>query len=104
MDENKPQKQENNKDSLGRFIKGFSGNPGGRPKGPSLKTWVRKKMREMDDEQRVEFMKGLPKEIIWKMAEGNPDNKTDLTSDGKPLFNDKQKEASDNALKDFLKK
>ena len=37
----------------------------------------------MTDEERDAFMEGIPKEIIWKMAEGNPhstsDNKTELT-------------------------
>lgn len=37
MSENLPAKQSKNRDSLGRFKKGSSGNPKGRPKGSVLK-------------------------------------------------------------------
>lgn len=30
-------------------------------------------------------MEGLPKEIIWKMSEGAPETKTDVTSKGEKL-------------------
>lgn len=26
----------------------------------------------MTDEEKLKFMAGLPKEVIWKMGEGNP--------------------------------
>lgn len=26
----------------------------------------------MNDEEKLKFMAGLPKEVVWKMAEGNP--------------------------------
>lgn len=39
----------------------------------------------MTPEERDAFMEGLPKEVIWKMAEGNPENKTDVTSKGDKL-------------------
>jgi hypothetical protein len=32
------------------FMPGKSGNPGGRPKGSSLKVWLRNKLSEMTDE------------------------------------------------------
>ena len=55
------------------FKPGQSGNPKGKPKGTfSLKTYAKKYLKEMTDEEKLEFMRGLPKDTIWKMAEGNP--------------------------------
>ncbi len=39
----------------------------------------------MTDDERDEFMSGIPKEIIWKMSEGNPKTDSDITSGGKPI-------------------
>jgi len=70
----------------GLFKKGVSGNPGGRKKGSkSLKTFVREYLEGLSDEDKLLFMEDLPKEIIWKMAEGNPKQDTDVTSGGKEL-------------------
>lgn len=68
------------------FKKGQSGNPKGKPKGTfSLKTYAKKYLQEMTDEEKIEFMEGLPKEVIWKMAEGNPKQDTDVTTNGESL-------------------
>lgn len=75
-----PEKQENNRNPDGTFKEGMSGNPAGRPKGQTLKEWARSKLMEMSHEEKEEFIKMLPKDIIWRMAEGNPkqDNETSV--------------------------
>jgi hypothetical protein len=55
----------------------------GRPKGSfSLKTFAKKYLEEMNDTEKLKFMEGLPKDIIWKMAEGNPHQDVDQKNTG----------------------
>lgn len=65
--------------------KGQSGNLKGRPKGKTMKEWAKDYLSRMTNEERDKFMEGMPKESVWKMAEGNPASTTDVTSGGEPL-------------------
>ena len=81
------------------FKKGQSGNPAGRPPGPSLKEWAKVYLAQMTPEERLDFMEGIPKTEIWKMAEGNPANATDITSAGRPIIMLAPEVIDKNALK-----
>lgn len=63
---------------------GQSGNPSGRPKN-TLKAYLATKLNNMTEEEKENFLRGIPKEVQWKMAEGNPSNETDLTSAGEKI-------------------
>lgn len=71
------QEQSNNRPWL--FQPGKSGNPGGRPKGSkSLKTYAMEMLRDMTDEEKLEYLKGLDKKIIWEMSEGRAKQETEI--------------------------
>lgn len=68
------------------YKKGQSGNPAGRPLGISLKEYARLKFRSMTDEEKEEFFNGIQKIELFKMAEGNPHQDTDVTSKGERIL------------------
>ena len=63
-----------------QFKPGQSGNPSGRTPGKSLKEYAKEMLASMTEEERQDYLKGLSKDIIWKMAEGNPKNDVDLNA------------------------
>lgn len=82
--DNTAQQRKNRKEWLQpyQFKKGQSGNPSGRKAGKSLKEYAKEMLATMTDEERQEYLHGISKEVIWKLAEGNPATKSDVTVDG----------------------
>lgn len=68
-----------------QFKKGQSGNPFGRPPGKSLKERTKAMLNAMTEEEEQEFLEGLDKRVVWEMAEGKPEAKTDITSKGESI-------------------
>lgn len=76
INENKSDNQiENSRPWL--WKKGQSGNVMGRPKGKTMKEYAKEYLSKMTDEERDEWLDGIDKETIWKLAEGNPETKTE---------------------------
>lgn len=51
---------------------GQSGNPSGKPKGLTMKEWLRNRFLAMNDEERDAYVSGLDKLDLLQMAEGKP--------------------------------
>lgn len=71
----------------GRFKSGaeWRGNAKGRPKGQTMKEFAREFLSNMTPEDKKAWLARLPEEIVWRMAEGNPKQDTDITSGGASL-------------------
>lgn len=62
----------------GRILPGSAAlNPKGRPQGKTLKEFAREYLLNLPDDEKKAYLAELPKEIVWKMAEGNPHQSTD---------------------------
>jgi hypothetical protein len=89
------------------FKKGQSGNPAGKPKGTfSLKTFAKNYLKNLTDDEKIEFMEGLPKEIVWKMAEGNPKQDTELSGEVNitPIYGNQSIQGHDSDSQDIQPK
>lgn len=75
-----PNEQGERRNELGQFVPGVSGNPAGRPKGSSMKEFIRRKFYAMSDEEKEQWLKDnkISPETVWKMGEGNPKQDTSV--------------------------
>ena len=73
------------RDAHGKLLPGHGLVSPGRPKGQSLKEYWRQKFADMTAEEKEAFSVKVSPEMIFRMAEGNPANATDLTSKGEKL-------------------
>lgn len=78
-------KQTENTSKPWLWKKGQSGNLAGRPIGKTMKEYAKEYLSKLNDEERDEWLEGLSKETIWKLAEGNPKQDTDVTSGGEKI-------------------
>ncbi len=79
--ENKPARDEH-----GRLLPGNTANPLGRPKGQSLKEFARSYLMSLPEEEKIAYLEKVGRDTVWKMAEGNPANATDVTSKGEQIL------------------
>lgn len=78
------------RDAEGKIVEGSGPlNPNGRPKGSiSIKDRVRQYLEDHpeDVEQIVQHFVRTNRELMWQMLEGRPNQATDVTTGGQPLY------------------
>lgn len=76
------------RDEKGKFLPGTPPGPG-RPKGKTMKEYAREYFMLKSDDEKKEYIQWLEEKkpgFAWTMGEGNPENKTDVTSGGQPII------------------
>lgn len=96
-----------NRDKTGKFQKGKTGNPNGRPAGTglSITTEIKRKLREVPKGQKKTYLQQLIQTImdkaikekdsktikqIWNYIDGLPKQSVDVTSNGESLWTPEQ--------------
>lgn len=64
------------------FKPGQSGNLKGRPPGSkTLKTYAKEYLASLTDEDKLEYLAGMDKKIVWEMAEGKAKQDLDVSGE-----------------------
>lgn len=69
-----------------------------------MKTFAKKYLEAMSDDEKLEFMRGLPKEVIWKMSEGAPKQDIEQSGSLNIAVNKEHIESASMAISSFLSK
>ncbi len=69
----------------GTFKKGHPNIGAGRKPGKTLKEYARQYIMDLPDEEKTQYLASLPPELVWRMAEGQPKQDTDITSQGEKI-------------------
>lgn len=84
-----PQETVYNRQPDGKFGPGNVANPGGRPRGRSMKQYFQTKFSRMTDAELEEWIKmnKVSSDLVWQMAEGRPKQSVDGGEDleGNPV-------------------
>lgn len=83
-----------------QFKKGNPGGPG-RPRGKSLKTFVREYFETLDDNAKMDFLEKIDPKTAWEMAEGKPDTKSTLDANVSHKVDKETMELMEKALRDM---
>lgn len=51
----------------------------------SLKDFTRRYLLDMPEKEKMEFVKRLPADLVWRMAEGSPATSGELTLNNEPI-------------------
>ena len=73
-------REETGRNPDGTFKKGFTGNPGGRPRNP-LKEFSLAEFESWTDDEKRKFLKKINPIDRWRMTEGNPHQTSDFKHD-----------------------
>lgn len=77
MEDNTPKRDES-----GKLLPGTPPlNPAGRPKGKTLKEFAREYLMNLPDDEKQAYLRNLPQDIVWRMAEGNPHQSSEVAGE-----------------------